>query len=57
MLISFILIWMSLQNVDKHLEILQTCCRFCAKKLGKGTRKTKCLISSEQHISGLRAKY
>ena len=41
-LISFILIMMSVQNVDKHLEIIRTCCRVCAKKLGKGTRKTKC---------------
>ena len=31
---------MSVQNVDKHLEILQTCCRVCAKKLGNGARKT-----------------
>ena len=33
-MISFILIRMSVRNVDKHLEILQTCCRACAKKLG-----------------------
>ena len=38
-LISYILIRMFVQNVDKHLDILQTC-RVCAKKLGKGTRKT-----------------
>ena len=31
---------MSVQNVDKHLEKLKACCRVCAKKLGKGARKT-----------------
>ena len=31
---------MSVQNVDKHLEKFKTCCRVCAKKLGKGARKT-----------------
>ena len=31
---------MSVQIVDKHLEKLKTCCLVCAKKLGKGARKT-----------------
>ena len=39
-MISFILIMMSVQNVDKHLEISRTCCCICAKKLGKRARKT-----------------
>ena len=39
-MISFILIRMSVQNVDKHLEISKTCCCICAKKHGKRARKT-----------------
>ena len=39
-MIPFILIRMSVQNVDHHLEKLKACCRVCGKKLGKGARKT-----------------
>ena len=39
-MIPFILVRMPVQNVDKHLEKLKTCSRVCAKKLGKGARKT-----------------
>ena len=39
--VVFLFIRMSLQNMDKHLDILKICCRLCGKKLVKGARKTK----------------
>ena len=35
--------------MDKHLDVLKSCCRLCGKKLVKGARKTKVQLLQE-HI-------
>ena len=48
-LVFFLFIRMSVQDRDKHLDVLKSCCRLCGKKLVKGARKTKVQLLQE-HI-------
>ena len=49
--VVFLFIRMSLQDVDKHLDILKICCRLCGKKLVKEDGKLKCNICKNTLLS------
>lgn len=47
--IFFLFIRMSVQDIDKNLDVLKSCCRLCGMKLVKGARKTKVQLL-QRHI-------